>query len=237
MYNKRDTTMRNIELLNIIIANKIADMQICMPAKILEYDYTTQKAKVQPALNQKYNNGEVINFPVICNVPVMQPSSGGASITFPVKKNDNVLLVFSQRSLEEWLSNGEQVTPDDPRQNDLTDAIALLGLNPFNKISPAENNEDLLVKYEGSEVKLKPLSEIDVISTTVNIIGSNEIKLNSSTEIKLESPEIKLNSSSEIKIEAPEIKLNGDVKINNQSYDNHTHTGVTSGGSNTGPVT
>ena len=38
-------------------------------------------------------------------------------------------------------------------------------------------------------------------------------------------------------LEAPEIKLNGDVKINNQSYDNHTHTGVTSGGSSTGPVT
>lgn len=232
MQNKRDTTMRNIELLNIIIANKIADMQICMPAKILEYDYTTQKAKVQPALNQKYNNGEVINFPVICNVPVMQPSSGGASITFPVKKNDNVLLVFSQRSLEEWLSNGEQVTPDDPRQNDLTDAIALLGLNPFNKISPAENNEDLLLSYSGSKIRFKNSDShlLEIEAENIEIIGAKEIKLNSSTEVKIVS-------TTEIKIEAPEIKLNGDVKINNQSYDNHTHTGVTSGGSNTGPVT
>ena len=230
-------TIRNIELLNIIIANKIADMHICMPAKILEYDYTKQKAKVQPSLNQKYNDGEVIELPAIYNVPVVHPASGGASITFPVNINDTVLLVFSEKSLEEWLSNGEQVTPDDPRQNNLTDAIALLGLNPFSKISPAANNTDLLIKYDGSEVKLKPSSEIDISSTTINIIGSTEIKLNSSTEIKVEAPEIKLNGSTEIKVEAPEIKLNGDVKINNQLYDNHTHTGVTSGPSNTGPVT
>lgn len=222
-------TIRNTEILNIIIANKIADMHICMPAKILEYDYTKQKAKVQPLLNQKYNDGEVIKLPIIHNVPVIHPASGGASITFPVNADDTVLLVFSEKSLEEWLSNGEQVTPDDPRQNDLTDAIALLGLNPFSRTSPAANNTDLLIKYAGSEVKLKPSSEIDVNSNTINIIGSNEIKLNSSTEIKVEAPEIKL--------EATEIKLNGDVKINNSSYNLHTHSGVTSGSSNTGPIT
>jgi phage baseplate assembly protein gpV len=234
MSNSSNTkmTIRNIELLNIIIANKIADMHICMPAKILEYDYTKQKAKVQPALNQKYNDGEVIELPAIYNVPVIHPASGGASITFPVNINDTVLLVFSEKSLEEWLSNGEQVTPDDPRQNNLTDAIALLGLNPFSKTSPAENNEDLLLSYSGSKIRFKNKGShlLEIESENIEIIGAKEIKLNSSTEVKIVSP-------TEIKIEAPEIKLNGDVKINNQLYDNHTHTGVTSGPSNTGPVT
>jgi phage baseplate assembly protein gpV len=234
MSNSSNTkmTIRNIELLNIIIANKIADMHICMPAKILEYDYTKQKAKVQPALNQKYNDGEVIELPAIYNVPVVHPASGGASITFPVNVNDTVLLVFSEKSLEEWLSNGEQVTPDDPRQNNLTDAIALLGLNPFSKTSPAENNEDLLISYSGSKIRFKNSGAhlLQIEAENIEIIGAKEIKLTSTTEVKL-------TSTTEIKIEAPEIKLNGDVKINNQLYDNHTHTGVTSGPSNTGPVT
>ena len=147
--------INEIELLNTIISNKLADMNICMPAKIIEYDYTKQKAKVQPALNQRYNDGEVVKLPIIFNVPVIHPASGGASITFPVAIGDNVLLVFSQKSLEEWLQNGEQVTPDDPRQNDLTDAIAFLGLNSFNKISFAENNEDLLISYSGSKIRFK----------------------------------------------------------------------------------
>lgn len=225
-------TIRNVELLNIIIANKIADMHICMPAKILEYDYTKQKAKVQPALNQKYNDGEVIELPAIYNVPVVHPASGGASITFPVNVNDTVLLVFSEKSLEEWLSNGERVTPDDPRQNNLTDAIALLGLNPFSKTSPAENNEDLLISYSGSKIRFKNNGShlLEIEAENIEIIGAKEIKLTSTTEVKL-------TSTTEVKIEAPEIILNGDVKINDQLYDNHTHTGVTSGPSNTGPVT
>ena len=234
MSNSSNTKMtkKNIELLNIIIANKIADMHICMPAKILEYDYTKQKAKVQPALNQKYNDGEVIELPVIHNVPVMHPASGGASITFPVNVNDTVLLVFSEKSLEEWLLNGKQITPDDPRQNNLTDAIALLGLNPFSKISHAENNEDLLISYSGSKIRFKNNGShlLQIEAENIEIIGAKEIKLTSTTEVKL-------TSTTEIKIEAPEIKLNGDVKINDQLYNNHTHTGITSGPSNTGPVT
>ena len=227
-------TIRNIELLNIIIANKIADMHICMPAKILEYDYTKQKAKVQPALNQKYNDGEVIELPAIYNVPVVHPASGGASITFPVNVNDTVLLVFSEKSLEEWLSNGEQVTPDDPRQNNLTDAIALLGLNPFSKTSPAANNTDLLIKYDGSEVKLKPSCVIDINATEGNITANN-VNITGDVDI---TGDLTVSG----KITGQNVEATAEVKgatalIGGKDFATHTHSGVTSGSSNTGPVT
>ena len=227
-------TIRNIELLNIIIANKIADMHICMPAKILEYDYTKQKAKVQPSLNQKYNDGEVIELPAIYNVPVVHPASGGASITFPVNINDTVLLVFSEKSLEEWLSNGEQVTPDDPRQNNLTDAIALLGLNPFSKTSPAANNTDLLIKYDGSEVKLKPSGVIDINATEGNITANN-VNITGDVDI---TGDLTVSG----KITGQNVEATAEVKgatalIGGKDFATHTHSGVTSGSSNTGPVT
>ena len=175
--------MKQTELLNIIIANKIADVNICLPAKIVEYDYTQQRAKVQPSLNQKYNDGEVIELPIVHNVPVMHPSSGGASITFPVNVGDNILLVFSQASLEEWLEDGKQSTPDDPRQNDLTDAIAIIGLNPFNQISPATNNTDLLIKLNDAEVIFKPTGNIHINGTASNITIDN-INITGAVNIK-----------------------------------------------------
>jgi len=226
-------TIGSIELLNIIIANKIADMHICMPAKILEYDYTKQKAKVQPALNQKYNNGEIIDLPVIYNVPLMHPASGGASITFPVNINDAVLLVFSEKSLEEWLSNGEQVTPDDPRQNNLTDAIGLLGLNPFNKTSPAANNTDLLIKYDGSEVKLKPSGVIDINATEGNITANN-VNIIGNVDI---TGDLTVSG----KITGQNVEATAQVKgttalIGGKDFATHSHSGVTPGASNTGPV-
>lgn len=206
-----------IELLNSIIANKISDMHICLPAKIVAYDYTKQKAIVQPLINQKLTNGEVIKLPQIYNVPVVQLVSGGASITLPVKIGDKVLLIFADKSLEEWLKSGKQVTPDDPRSNNLTDAIAILGLRDFGTNSPAQNNTDLLIKYSGSEIVLKPNGNIDINATncnmtidTVNIVGDINITGN--------------------------VTISGTLSVAGKDFATHTHGGIQSGGSNTGIV-
>jgi len=226
--------MNKTELLNIIIANKIADMHICMPAKILEYDYTKQKAKVQPALNQKYNDGEVVKLPAIFNVPVIHPASGGASITFPVNVGDKVLLVFSEKSLEEWLQNGNQVTPDDPRQNSLTDAVAHLGFRDFGTPSPAANNTDLLVKYDGSEIKLKPSGVIDINATEANITTPN---LNITGDVDITGNVTISGDLTAANVEATSELKGATALIGGKDFATHTHTGVTPGGGTSGPVT
>ena len=220
--------MNITELLNIIVSNKIAEMHICMPAKIITYDFATRKASVQPSLNQKFSDDEVLVFPIIHNVPVMQPASGGASVNFPVKPDDNVLLIFSERSLEQWLQDGKQSTPDDPRQNNLTDAVAHIGLNPFNVPSAAENNDDLLIAYDGSKIRFKPdgvveaeASEIDLIADNVNITATNVTVTGKLTAANLEA-------TSEMK--------SATALIGGKDFATHTHGGVTPGGGITGVV-
>jgi hypothetical protein len=226
--------MNTTELLNIIIANKIADMHICIPGKILEYDYTKQRAKVQPSLNQKYNDGEVVKLPAIFNVPVIHPASGGASITFPVNIGDKVLLVFSERSLEEWLQNGNQVTPDDPRQNSLTDAVAHIGLRDFGTVSPAANNTDLLVKYDGSEVKLKPSGVIEINATEANITVPN---INATGDVNITGNLTVSGNITGQNIEAIAELKGATALIGGKDFATHTHSGVTPGGGTSGPVT
>lgn len=216
------------ELVKTIVENKIADMHICMPAKIISYDFASQKAVVQPALNQKYSADEIIKLPIIHNVPVIHPASGGASITFPVLKNDTVLLIFSERSLEEWLQNGNQVTPDDPRQNDLTDAIALIGLNPFNKVSNAENNSDLLLSYAGSKVRLKPDGVIEAEASEINLIAD---------DVNIDSPNVMVTGKlTAMNIEATSEMKSATANIGGKDFATHTHGGVTPGGGATGVV-
>lgn len=220
--------MELTELLETFLANKLADMHICMPAKIVTYDFKTQKAAVQPALNQKYNDGEIVKLPIIHNVPVIHSSSGGASITFPVLKDDNVLLVFCERSLEEWLNKGEQITPDDPRQNHLTDAIAILGFRSFNQVSPAENNTDLLMSYSGSKVRLKPNGVLEIESKTAGITV----------------PTVNFNSTNVIvsgKLTAQNLEAKAEMKsatalIGGKDFASHTHLGVTVGSGTSGGV-
>jgi hypothetical protein len=121
------------EVLRAVLESRLADVHTALPAKIVKYDATTRKADVQPLLKREYVDGDIMSMPVISNVPVMFPSGGGAFLSFPVKAGDGCLLIFSERSLDRWLSqnNVGEVETADVRMHDITDAVAIVGLAPF----------------------------------------------------------------------------------------------------------
>ena len=110
----------------------LAEVNTAVPGVIVSYDPGSNRAVVRAALPKRLADDTVLAAPQIVSVPVVWPSAdvGGrqAALTFPLKAGDGVLLHFSQRSLETWLSGGSGA-PDDPRMFDLTDAIATPGLN------------------------------------------------------------------------------------------------------------
>lgn len=220
--------MNTLEFINTVIDNKLANFNFCLPAEIVEYEFKTRKAKVKPLLNVKYNDGEVVEMPIIHNVPVLQPSSGGASVIFPVKIGDKVLLVFSQRSLEEFLKDGKQATPDDPRQFDLTDAVAHIGMKPFSEQVPSNSPDDFVMDYDGSTLTLHPEGIVDIDAQEVNMT----------------SPTVNINSTNvnvSGKLTAGNIETAGEMKsatavIGGKPFATHTHSGVTTGAGNTGAV-
>src|SRR5277367_520337 len=89
----------------------LTGIHTALPASIISYDYTTQKATVQPLLNKVFSNGTTMPMPVLNNVPVIFPRAGGASLTFPVVEGDTCLLLFMERSIDLWLTIGGQVSP------------------------------------------------------------------------------------------------------------------------------
>lgn len=155
-----------------------SELRVSLPARVESYDHTTQRASVKPVLRRSYRDGEVDDMPVIPDVPVVFPRSGGASLTMPVQRGDGVLLVFEDRSIDKWLAEGGDVTPDDPRKHDLSDAVAVPGLYSFADASPAENNEDTLLQYAGSAIRLKGNGDIEIAAGGDVRISGNRIDLN-----------------------------------------------------------
>jgi Phage protein Gp138 N-terminal domain len=74
-------------------------------------------------------SGENIPYPVVTGVPVVFPSGDGgkASMTWPIKRGDGVLQVFSQRQIEDFMANAPGQSKD-VRAYDMTDGIAIPGL-------------------------------------------------------------------------------------------------------------
>lgn len=118
-----------------LIDYRISSLYTAIPCRIvtIKNSLNDQRVDLQPLINKKLKDGTEREHPTILNVPVMFPASKTASVTFPIDVGDIVLCIFSQRSLDAFKAStgAETYTPTTNRKFDLTDAIAIPGLFPF----------------------------------------------------------------------------------------------------------
>ena len=81
----------------------------------------------------KQNNGSYgtvfREYPPLLNCPVIILGGGDASLTFPIKKGDQCLLLFNDRDIDNWFKGAPNTTPlASDRLHSLSDGIALVGL-------------------------------------------------------------------------------------------------------------
>lgn len=117
------------EVIRSIVDQMLMQLFVCLPAKIVSYNPDTQYADVQIQLLKTYTDLTSEPHPVIPMVPVKHPraAGGAAFIHMPLQPGDDVTLVFSQRSLDNWKTQGGLQATGDVRKHHITDAYALVG--------------------------------------------------------------------------------------------------------------
>ena len=162
------------EVLQQAISSQLYEMKVAMPAEVIKYDKDKQKVDVQPLLKKKYNDGSLQDQPKVYNVPVVFPRAGDAFISMPIKAGHNVLLIFIDRSIDKWLSNGGKLDPEDTRKHSISDAVALPGLYPFNNTVKINNADDIIIKNTKdsgkTEIRVKNNGHLQVINQTTELI-------------------------------------------------------------------
>lgn len=164
------------DIINNSIWSVLNNVHTALPGIIKSYDPATNIASVQPALNKAFKSGEM-PMPILNNVPVMFPGGAAFNITFPVNEGDYVLLIFIERSIDLWKAVGGQVTPKDPRKFDLSDAIAIPGLQPLNGDFSNRNNNDFEINFAGSSIKIAADGAIQIKTSTTVAIGNPTTEL------------------------------------------------------------
>lgn len=142
------------------IDNRLKDLHTSMPGIIESFDPVTQLASIQPAIKRifKTNDGDVefltpVDLPILINVPIIFPRGGGFSLTFPVKKGNECLINFCERSIDNWHLTGKSKIPLAKRFHSLSDAVAIVGLSSLpNKIVDYNNTDVELKKDDGSAI-------------------------------------------------------------------------------------
>ena len=124
-----------------------------LPAKIVTYNSTTNKAKVKPLIQKINQNYTLIPLPELAAVPVQWTGGATWGMKGPLVPGDIGLLIFAECSIDTWLSSdaGLDVEQNDPRRFDFSDAIFLPGLYPFSGYDSPETSDSEYVFYNGDQ--------------------------------------------------------------------------------------
>ena len=186
MSNSPMTTL--YDTIEAMVSAMLSDVNTCMPGEIVGVADLVSKGlvDVKPLVKKRFTDGETLAMPTVYSVPVMYcRTSSDVGITFPLAKGDGVLLVFSQRSLDEWLDKGGEVDPRDNRCHDITDAIAIPGLFHSGAGSAIPDNTTVTVKYKSSTIVMKSNGDVEIKASGKVVADGSAIELGSGVVKKL----------------------------------------------------
>ncbi len=202
---------------------RLKDLHTSIPGIVESFDPETQLASVQPAIKRIFTSREgdteiltPSDLPLLINVPVIFPRGGGFSLTFPVKKGDECLLTFCERSIDNWHKNGGVQLPGARRFHSFSDATAFVGISSLSNKIP---------NYDGTNVQLKS----DDSKVELTLLTDGTLSLKAETKVTVDAPDAEFTGNVKILGNLEVIgssTLSSTVTSNGKDIsDTHTHTG------------
>lgn len=68
-----------------------------------------------------------VEYPILLDCPVIILGGGTASLTFPIKKGDECLMLFNDRDIDNWVAGAKSGPVATNRLHSFSDGIALIG--------------------------------------------------------------------------------------------------------------
>ncbi|AXO17765.1 TPA: baseplate protein [Providencia stuartii] len=209
-----------LDVMNQYAQNQRYDIHTALPGKLLFCN--GHSATVELMISHVTKEGKVIALPPLVDVPVGFYRGGGFCVTVPVREGDEGLVIFAERCIDGWYVSGKQSQPLDHRFHDLSDAFFLpQGSSQPNKI-PNYSSDSLSLQTDDGSTFIRMQSGKIMIKGDIEHQGNYQLTGNA-----LIKGNHSVNGNSE--------SSGGTLKHNGKNIgDTHTHSGVQTGGGNTG---
>lgn len=103
---------------------------------------------------QRQEDGSYIpvaqNYPILLDVPIIILGGGNASLTFPIAKGDECLILFNDRDIDNWFNGQNTLPPATSRLHSFSDGIALVG---FRDIA-SYDTDSVVIKNGTNQIKI-----------------------------------------------------------------------------------
>ncbi len=128
----RQIWTEDLEATHAGLDGRQSQIHTAMPATIVSYDAGKMTAVVQPGIQGirtlKDGTRKPITIAPLHDVMVCFPGGGGHILTFPVAKGDDCMLLFCERSIDNWYQHGGTQEPSDWRMHDINDVVCFVGI-------------------------------------------------------------------------------------------------------------
>lgn len=193
----------------LMLDGRQATMWTALPCIVQSVNLAEMTIVAQPTIEgvtyDENNNATYVNLPVLADVPICFPSAGGFMITFPIVQGDEVLVIFASRCIDAWWQLSGIQVPLEMRMHDLSDGFAILGPKSVPNVFPSISSTDLQLR---------------------NKAGTTFISVTAAGNVVITAPTVTING---------DLDVTGEVTGNGIPLSTHLHSGVQTGGGDSGP--
>ena len=220
--DRREKINEEEETLRMAFDSQLANVWTALPCIISSFNSDAMTVSAQPAIKGSITapNGttQSVNLPLLVDVPLVFPTAGGYSITFPVASGDECLVVFASRCIDGWWQSGGVQEAMEFRMHDLSDGFAILGTRSQAKKVSGWDTANLQIRSDDH-------------STIIEVDKTGQVNITAPTSMTVTTPTANFTGNVNV---AGTLTATTDVIGGGKSLKTHVHSGVTVGASNTG---
>lgn len=224
--DRRERLDDQVEAVRAALDGRQAELWTALPGVVERFDPAAMTVAVQPAVKGRITledgSQTSVSLPLLVDVPVVFPSGGGFTLTFPVAPGDDCLVVFASRCIDAWWQSGGVQEPLEARMHDLSDGFALVG--PFSqlRVLPGVSAEDVQLRTDDGQahVTIQPDYTIQAVNPAASVVvtPNGQVSAEADAKITLRAPQIAVEadsfSMSNLAGGNVTAAINGDIALN-----------------------
>lgn len=220
------------ESLRLAMESQQAQIWTALPGVVAAVNLAAQTLSVQPTVQGSVASPDgakqLVNLPLLVDVPIVWPRAGGFALTFPIAAGDEVLVVFASRCIDSWWQSGGIGAPAEARMHDLSDGFAILAPTSQPKKLSGVSSTNVQLRDEAG-------------TTYAEITPDGKARVVAATQIDVEAPTVNitgdLNVTGEMNLVGQLTQSGGSMTIGGVVFGTHKHTGVQPGSGTSGGPT
>ncbi|WP_369067478.1 Gp138 family membrane-puncturing spike protein [Burkholderia gladioli] len=171
-----------------------AQVWTALPGIIESYNPAAQTVVIQGGLKVpvRADDGTVttVELPPLVDCPVQFPSGGNSTLTFPVARGDECLVVFASRCIDAWWQSGGVQELADTRMHSLSDGFALLGFRSQPRVLTNVSTTSAQLRSDDGATFI----DLNPTAKTVKIVAPGGFEVVAPTQVLTAATSLTVNS-------------------------------------------